>query len=194
MPAATRALRRHRRLVAAILAGLAVLLLTLTLRTPGDASRRVVLATRDLRTDQVLTGTDLAVATVPSSCLLPGGFTDPAELIGQRLAAGVLAGEQVLATRLEPAADGLSTPIVLPLPVSGLPPVRAGDRVDVLGVPQAGGGAAVIARDVMVASDPLPSSATNPGVGIVLVEVSEAVALRLTSAAGSMSLTVGLRR
>ncbi|MBU6148251.1 MAG: hypothetical protein KGP10_08795 [Actinomycetales bacterium] len=194
MPVASRALRRHRRLVAAILAGLAVLLLTPIVRPPGEGAGPVVLAARDLRTDQVLTESDLVASRLPAGCLLPGGFTDPTALIGRRLATGVLAGEQVLTMRLQPPADSRPAPIVLPLPVSGLPPLRAGDRVDVLGVPKAGGLAMVIARDLVIASDPLPSATTNPGVGVVLVEVSEAVALRLTGATGRMSLTVALRR
>lgn len=199
LPSASLLVRRHRRPVAAGLAGGAVVLTLLALRAPAEPSAPAVLATRDLRPGQVLLATDLATAAVPTRLIPAGSLTDPEPVIGRRVASPIAAGEQLLDMRLEPPAGASPqvAPVILPLPVDGLGsvPVRAGDRVDVLGVPHEGlPRAQVLARDVLIAADPPLPGAGESGQAAVLIEVAESVALHLTGAARTMTLTIALRR
>jgi len=120
-----RTVRRHRRLVAAGLAALAVLLGLAALAPPAAPTTSIVVAARDLPAGRVIAAGDLTTAAVPAP-LTVAALTDPQTALGRVLAAplaagsvvpaGVVAGPEALASQLR--AAGRSDVAV---------PVRLGD-------------------------------------------------------------------
>lgn len=120
-----RTLRRHRRLAAAGLAALAVLLGLAALAPPAAPTTSVVVAARDLPAGRVVVAGDLTTAAVPAP-LAVAALTDPQAATGRVLAAplaagsvvpaGVVAGPEALASQVR--AAGRSDVAV---------PVRLGD-------------------------------------------------------------------
>lgn len=158
---------------------------------PGVA---VVSAATDLPAGTLLRAADLAVARLPSA---PGGaVTDPAELVGRRLAGAVRAGEPVTDVRL--VGSGLSSllpPGTVAAPVrpadaavGALP--RAGDRVDVLATTDGDPAALVVAAGALVLLAAPP--ADDPAAGLLLLAVDAGTAADLAAAATTSTLTLSL--
>jgi Flp pilus assembly protein CpaB len=159
--ALARAIRRNRRPLAAMSAGLAILALGLALRPPPPATVDVVVAARDLATGHRLEGGDLGRAAVPTGVALPGATADPGMVVGRVLAAPLVRGEAVVPARLMPApawlaaggagpasgaGPGAGGSAVVPLPVrfpdaDAVRLLTAGQRVDVLAAEGPGEGA-----------------------------------------------------
>ncbi len=161
---------RTRRPVAALCAGLAVLLAVELLRAPDPPTVEVAVAARDLAADRTLTGGDVTRRVVPAA-LVPAGLVpaehatagegaDPVEdLLGRRLAVDVPAGLPVVPELLVDD-DTAAPPGTVVVPVrfadTGVAAVlRAGMRVDVVASGlHDGAGPERVARDALVLGAP----------------------------------------
>lgn len=112
-----RFVRRHRRIVASLLAGLAVLLIIGALRPPAAARTPVVVAATDLPAGRTLEREDVSLAEMAAAP--PGARADVDDLIGETLTSPILAGEAVTTSRLlSHALDGADGQVVVPVRVS----------------------------------------------------------------------------
>ncbi|MDX6359530.1 MAG: hypothetical protein QOH37_2584 [Nocardioidaceae bacterium] len=189
----------HRRTLAALLAGLAVLTGLRAVREPPPAAVEVWTASRDLAAGIVVAPADLTrVALLPGS-VPDGAVTDPRPLIGRTLAAPLRRGTpvtdlSVVGRPLAAAWPGrVATPVRLSDPgVVSL--LRVGDVVDlVVADPQGESPAHVLAAGVAVVA--IPRRAPPAGdVGLpgrlVLVAVPEGDAAAVSAAGISGYLTV----
>jgi len=189
-----RALRRHRRKLA-ILATLAAVLAGLTaLAPPRPDTVSVLTAAHPLIGGTTVRAADLDRTELPPRAVPDGAWTDPAAVVGQTLAGPVPAG-QVLTPEalLRHRADGLGS-VVAPLPVaddrvSAL--LVSGDQVDVLAADSQTGKTRVVASSVRVVTGAIPVADDAPGSGgLVLVEVTPAIATALAAAASTSVLSV----
>jgi Flp pilus assembly protein CpaB len=189
-----RALRRHRRKLA-ILATLAAVLAGLTaLAPPRPDTVSVVTAERELTGGTTVQAEDLETTELPPRAVPDGAWSDPSEVVGQKLAGPVPAGQVLTpAAMLRHRASG-STSVVAPLPladdrVSAL--LEAGDQVDVLAADSQTGKTRVVATAIRVVTGAIPGANDAPGTGgLVLVEVSPATATALAAAASTSVLSV----
>ena len=165
-----------RRLLSAVLAATAVLLVVLELRPPAEPVTAALVAARDVPAGAVLTDADLRVDHVPRGAVQPGALSTVAGAVHRRVGAALARGESVTASRLVPrgALDGLSPGRVALHVVSADP---AG--VDLLApglaarvYPAAGGPALAVGATVLSADPPARSSSTSlteaPPRGVVL--------------------------
>lgn len=202
------ALGRHRRVVAALLAGVAVLAALNAVAPPGPETARVLVAAHDLRGDAPLEPADLRAAEVPVTDVPAGALRSPTAALGHLTAGPVRRGEiltdvrlvgSALISRSATGSGMVATPVRLA--DAGLAAVvHAGDVVDVVASPAAGaaqGGTPgesprVIARAVRVLAVPAPDGAVVTDGVLILVEADEQNATALAAAAGSR-LSVLLR-
>ncbi|MFM9135353.1 MAG: SAF domain-containing protein [bacterium] len=189
-----RRVMRHRRPLAAALAGLAVLCLVPVLAPASPPLQDVVVAAGDVPGGAVLDRTDVEVRSFPVPFAPPGAFTSVDDVVGRMTGSALDTGEAVTATRLvSPAltagavsADGSSYAVPVRLEdreVAGL--LEAGVRIDIIRSRRAGG-QAVLAEGVRVIT--VPRSAPDGAFGgprvagtLVLVEADRATAVRLAS-------------
>jgi Flp pilus assembly protein CpaB len=176
----------HRRLLAAVFTGLAVLTaLSALSREPDDAD--VLVARHDLRSGHVLTSSDLRTATVPPASR-PSHSLGRGAAVGRRVAGPMRAGEAITDYRVMQgdalagyADDAVLTTIRVDR-ADGLTGLHVGDRVDVIAVdPDGESKAKVVARAVEVVT--LPSSSSDSDVVSVGIVTTEKVALALATAA-----------
>ena len=195
------ALRWHRRTLAALTAGLAVLG-TLTVMHPAPPpTEPVVVAARDLAPGTRLTAADLHVIELPPEALPAGAPTSTADLIGRVLVvelpsrAVVLPGT-TLGVRRAKAGEvlvpfRLSDPAVATL-------LRVGDVVNIVGQ-STDGQARTIATGARVSAlmtdtteaGPLGAGASSEP-GIIVVATDPAAAERVAAASSSEGLSVTL--
>lgn len=184
----------HRRLLAAICAGLAVLLTLATLED-GSGTRRVVVVTGDLDAGTVLIAEHVTTQELPVEAIPTGVLTSTADAVGRALAGPVRDGEVVTDRRVVDARDlsgfGIDDPALATVRVTDravLGALHVGSRVDVVAVDPHGEAApSVIARSVAVVS--LPSTEDDGGDAIGLVAPTE-VAVALAAAGLGAGLTV----
>ncbi len=130
----------------------------------AQAQRRgvaVLVAAHDLAAGRLLTARDVRVARWPAQLRPHGARGDPTVAVGRRLAGSLTIGEPITAARL--LGRGLTTglrpgSVAVPLTVTGprlSELVRAGDRVDLVALPQPAG-------DPLVASGNNGSAAPGP--------------------------------
>jgi Flp pilus assembly protein CpaB len=176
----------HRRLLAAVCTGLAVLTaLSALSREPDGAD--VLVARHDLRSGHVLTSSDLRTATVPPASR-PSHSLGRGAAVGRRVAGPMRAGEAITDYRVMQgdalagyADDAVLTTIRVDR-ADGLTGLHVGDRVDVIAVdPDGESKAKVVARAVEVVT--LPSSSSDSDVVSVGIVTTEKVALALATAA-----------
>jgi pilus assembly protein CpaB len=195
-----RRVRRHRRPLTAVLAGLCLVTGLRSLAPPPPASAAVLVAARDLAGGVRLTGADLTLARLPPNAVPSGALAEDAAL-GRTLAAPMRRGEPVTDVRLlGPAlADALGpglveTPVRLADPaVASL--LHVGDRVDVLAAPADpgnGGATTVAAADVLVLAVPVPGDDTTGLTqgALVVLATTRRTALALAAAAVGDRLSV----
>ena len=196
-----RALLARRRLLAALLVGVAVLAGLRTLAPPPAPTLSVLTAARDLPAGAVLEAGDLETRRL-SEAAVPDGVVSREAAPGRTLASPVRRGETLTDARL--AGPGLAAgypgrvavPVRIPDPaVVGL--LRVGDEVEVLGVDPAGGDARTVAV-ARVAGLPGPTadvgglggdSGAPPG-RLVLLAATADSARALTAAAVRDYLTL----
>jgi Flp pilus assembly protein CpaB len=212
-------LAAHRRVLAALLAGLAMLAGIVAVRPPAAATVTVLVAARDLAAGAPLTLADLRSAALPPGAVPEGALRPGAAVLGRLVAGPVRRGEPLTDVRvLGPAllAAVARGPDVVAVPVrfadaGAVALLRPGDRIDVLASPPAapavaaaaGAGVAgpagaagpearVVAADVVVLV--APEEATSLGDGaLVMVACSTAVARALAGAAAAERLSPALR-
>lgn len=176
----------HRRSLAAVFAGLAVLTSLSALRQE-PAGAAVLVASHDLRSGHVLTASDVRTATVPAAAR-PSHALGRGAAIGRRVAGPMRAGEAITDYRVlqDGALSGYADDAVLTTirvdRADGLTGLHVGDRVDVIAVdPDGETKATVVARGVEVVT--LPPSTGGTEVVPVGIVTTEKVALALATAA-----------
>ena len=176
----------HRRSLAALFAGLAVLTALSALREEPEGST-VLVARHDLRSGHVITAADLRTTTVPPTAR-PSHSLDRGAAIGRRVAGPMRAGEAMTDYRVlqDGALSGYADDAVLTTirvdRADGLTGLHVGDRIDVIAVdPDGESKAEVVARAVEVAT--LPPSTGDTEVVSVGIVTTEKIALALATAA-----------
>ena len=176
----------HRRTLAALLAGLAVLTALSALRQQPDGAA-VLVTSRDLRSGHVLTASDVRTTTVPPAALPSHGLVR-GDAIGRRVAGPMREGEAITDYRVlqDDALSGYADDAVLTTirvdRADGVTGLHVGDRVDVVAVdPDGESKAEVVARSVEVVTLP-PSSGDSEVVSVGIV-TTEKIALALATAA-----------
>ncbi|HWL35024.1 MAG TPA: Flp pilus assembly protein CpaB [Frankiaceae bacterium] len=184
-----RVLARRRRLVASVLAGLAVLCALSVLRPPVPPTVSVLAAARDLAPGSALALSDLRSVALPPAAVPAGALRPGAAVLGRLVAGPVRSGEPLTDVRLVgPALLDSLAPGSVAVPVRFADPgavalLRPGDRIDVLATaehpalspplpdappaaPQGAAGAEVVAADVVVVTIPgaAPDPAADPAV------------------------------
>ena len=189
-----RAVLARRRLLAALLTGVAVAAGVQAATAPPPPSVGVLTAARDLPAGAVLGSDDLVtVDFAPGS--VPTGATRDA--VGRTLAAPVRRGEPVTDVRLLGPALTAGTPELTAVPVR-LPDagmvelLEVGDRIDLIATDPHGAGASVVATGVPVLALPSGSAETDasgqPG-GLVVVGVASTEVTALADAGVRLFLT-----
>lgn len=182
----------HRRVLAAVLAGLSVLAGLTSLRPAADGVE-VVVARRDLRSGHVITADDLRSVAVPAAVAADHAMPRDA-IVGRRVAGPVREGETITDYRVVRAGalsgygeGAVLTTIRVDL-ADGAAGVRVGDRVDVVAVdPDGEAGATIVARGVEVVTVPSGEDDEVTSLGIVTTEKS---ALALARAGLTARLSV----
>lgn len=190
-----RVLRARRRLIGVALLALAAALALRSLQPPPAPSRPVVVAAHAVGTGGVLQAGDLRLARYPADAVPAGALTALPGAVGRRVTAALGPGEPLTASRLldddARAAPG-RVALAVRLPDAGLAGLlRPGERVDLLATDARGGGARVVASDVVVlALPPLAASgpADEPGRPVVLEVDADDVA-EVTDAAVRLFLS-----
>ncbi|MGZ5413743.1 MAG: SAF domain-containing protein [Aeromicrobium sp.] len=184
----------HRRALAAVFAGLAVLFAFGAMKpsTPGSPA---VVARHDLVSGAVLTADDLRTTTMPTGSKATHSWTSAEELLGRRIAAPMRKGEVLTDYRLlEPGLlDGYDKGRVLATvqiaEPTQLAALRVGDHVNVVGSdPEGEAESTVIARRAVIASLPRLNE-SDDSLAIALV-VPEPVGLKLAAAGPGARLSV----
>ena len=194
-----RAVARRRVLLSAGLAAAAVAAGLSAVAPDAAPGVVVVTAARDLVAGVPLAPDDVAATTVPPTVVPTGALRDPAAVVGRLVAGPVRQGEHLTDVRLLGASlvtgpREVAVPVRVAEPATGAL-VRPGDTVDVLSASPSGGvSAAVVARDLTVASVPALGDDTGEGALLVLA-TDRSTAARLAAAAltGRLSVVVAGR-
>jgi Flp pilus assembly protein CpaB len=161
-----RSLLLRRRLLAAVLTGVAVLAGLQATAAAPPPSQGLVTAAHDLDAGTVLTANDLTRSAFADGTA-PSGATSMPEAVGRTLAAPLRRGEPVTDVRLVGAGllqgyDGLvAVPVRIP-DADAVALVRVGDRINLLGTDPRGSGTDLVAADVPILA--LPDSAATSDV------------------------------
>ncbi|MCW2799056.1 MAG: hypothetical protein JWQ70_528 [Aeromicrobium sp.] len=176
----------HRRVLAAICAGLAVLAALSAVRGSPSGSA-IVVASRDLASGHVITAADLDTSLVPAGSA-PDHQLSRSDAVGRRIAGPMRQGEALTDYRvLRPDAlkgygPGSVLTTVRVAEADGLTGIQVGDRIDVIAVdPNGETKATVLARGVEVVA--VPSATSDNEATPLGIVTSEHVALVLATAA-----------
>lgn len=197
-----RAVRRtvsaHRRLVAALLAGLAVAASLTALRPPSPPTRDVVVAARDLTSGTTLTASDLEIRSVTADDVAAHTYDSTDAVVGEVIAAPMRRGESLTDVRLLTSElvagypDGTTLATVRIADPQSLWGVEVGTYVDIVGVDLEGrGDGGVLARNAQVVAMPSPPEDEGPGVtagAVLVVGVPRETAVDLADASSRMQL------
>lgn len=190
----SRLVLRYRRPLAALFAGLAVLLALSALRAepPGGT---VVVAAHDLASGTVLDGADVRRATLPESAVPAHSARRHADVVGRTVAGPMRRGEVITdrrvvrADRMSGFPDGTVLATVRLADADALSNLGVGDRVDVVAVdPEGGADTEVVARGVEIVT--LPRGDASSGGVPVGVATTQESALRLAERALDARLSV----
>ncbi len=158
--AVRRAVLRRRRLLAALFAGVAVLLGVSAVATPPPATVPVLVAAHDLPAGAEIRADDVVTARFAPGTAPDGLARAPA---GRVLAAPVRRGEPVTEVRLVGEAMTEGRPDLVALPVrlpdaASVQLLEVGDEVDLHAVDPQAGGSQLVADDVPVLAIPAATS------------------------------------
>ena len=192
---------RFRRPLAAVSAGLAVLLFAVTLRPTSADLVDVIVASADLPAGSTLTEQDLAVAAIPADFVPPGAVTNPADALGRMIASGIAMGEPLTRSRLMttgPRADGLHTVPVRLADAEAATLLSPGSVIDLV-LASGDTGARIVAEGVQVVT--VPRISTSAGLGrdsrtagsLIVVATDRRTAVALAAAGTQPGLGVVLR-
>ncbi len=200
-----RALRRRRRLIAALLAGFAVFAFARVLAPPPPDTTAVVVASRDLAAGSVIGPDDIRVVHMTSNLVPTGIASTSTSLVDETLASPVREGEPISDRRLVSNAlmAGYSRGLVAtPVRVDDAEVVallRVGDHIDVYAARAASTLDAPMARLVvsnavvvtLPAADSSSIDGNRDGALVVLgVTPTAAASLAQASADGQVSLSL----
>ncbi|MGJ6980773.1 SAF domain-containing protein [Aestuariimicrobium soli] len=199
------ALRWHRRTLAALVAGLAVLGALSVLRPPDPVTAPVVVAAHDLSPGTRLAAADLRIAHVPPEFIPAGAPTTTDEVIGLVLVVP-LPGRSVVTTAVtlgtrQTRPGEVLVPFRLSDPsVAAL--LKVGDLVNVV-AQSTDGGSATIATGARVtalmtdeqAAGPLGTgSSSEPGVIVIATDPASAARVAAASSTDGLAVTLGTPR
>jgi pilus assembly protein CpaB len=199
------AARWHQRLLASVLAAIAVACALASTSPPSLPSVPVVVTARDLTAGHVLDDRDLEVVRVPVGAIPAHAFTTVADvpqraLVGPKRAGIVVTDVDVIAPGLlsRYGAEVVAVPVRI-ADAGSLAYVRVGDRIDLIAagtVPTAGGttgSTAVVATRVPVLAV-APADATETGEGgLLIVATTSTIARAIAGAAVTSRVSVALR-
>jgi Flp pilus assembly protein CpaB len=192
---------RFRRPLAAVSAGLAVLLFAVTLRPTSADLVDVIVASADLPAGSTLTEQDLAVDAIPADYVPPGAVANPADALGRMIASGIAMGEPLTRSRLMttgPRADGLHTVPVRLADAEAATLLSPGSVIDLV-LASGDTGARIVAEGVQVVT--VPRISTSAGLGrdsrtagsLIVVATDRRTAVALAAAGTQPGLGVVLR-
>ena len=195
----------HRRTIAAVLAGVAVLASLSALAPKHPPTRAVWAAAHDLSGGSPLRPTDVVLTRLPQAVVPAGALESGSTVVGRLLAAPVRRGEPLTDVRLLGpsllAALGrpgqVAVPVRLADGAAAAAIARPGEVVDVLAVGSlddsaSSGDPTVIAAAVTVLA--VPGRDGSSDAGLVVVAVTPAAAADLAVAATRSRLSLVLRR
>ena len=81
-----------------------IFLLVLSFLNAARATEPVLVVNRPLQPGSRLDGSAVVLKELPKAAILPGAFTDPANIVGQTVTVGRLPGDQITADMVGPAA------------------------------------------------------------------------------------------
>ena len=192
-----RAIRRHRRLLAALAAAIAVYAGLVSVRGDGEGVP-VLTAVRAIPAGTALAASDVAIARWPPNIVPEGTLVDPADAVGRTTVATLPAGDIVARSDLLGGGPLVDDGFVA-LPVrfgSGAPLdlLHVGDRIDLIGMGRDGQTATVLVSQARVVALPEDDGSLLSGSGgVVLVEVTPSQAATVASAASAGALNFALR-
>jgi Flp pilus assembly protein CpaB len=203
----THQLGQRRRLIAALLAGAAVVIALTSLRPPATATVAVWSAAHDLAGGAALSTTDVQVERLPVPDVPAGAMSAAHPVAGRMLAAPVRRGEPLTDVRLLSTslltALGSSGLVAVPVRVADGPAaaalVQPGDRVDVIAAADAQDAGTTttttVARGVRVLAVPgrVPDASSDDTGGLLVVAATDAQADALAQAATGARLSVTVR-
>lgn len=184
----------RRRLLAALLAGVAVAAGVQAATAPPEPAVGVLTAARDLPAGAVISDDDLVTVDFAPGSVPSGAARD---LVGRTLAAPVRRGEPLTDVRLMgPALTGgdpelTAVPVRLP-DADMVALLDVGDQIDLIGTDPQGSGAAVVATGVPVLALPSPTADTGgsgQSGGLVVVGAAPAEVTTLADASVRLFLT-----
>ncbi|MDR1237706.1 MAG: SAF domain-containing protein [Propionibacteriaceae bacterium] len=190
-------LSRHRRLLAALAAGVAVLA-GLSAITQGQTEVPVLVAAHEIASGSKLTSADLRVSRWPAAIVPDRALTTAEEAIGQISVAAITERAPITASDLleegQLVAPGL---VALPLSFATSSPIdllQVGSTIDIIGPDPATGMSKVLVSGARVVSVPESSGTSwaNSAAKSVLIEVTPSAAATLNSAAAISSLSFAL--
>src|SRR3954471_15343806 len=195
----------HRRTIAAVLAGLALLASLSALAPDRPPSRMVWTAAHDLGGGAPLRGADVVLARLPLTAVPAGALQAGSTVVGRLLAAPVRRGEPLTDVRLLGpsllAALGrpgqVAVPVRLADGAAAAALARPGEVVDVLAVGSLDDASTAQAPTVVAAAVivlAVPGRDGTSDAGLVVVAVSPEQAAALASAATRSRLSLVLRR
>ncbi|MFC6359545.1 SAF domain-containing protein [Luteococcus peritonei] len=198
LAALTRAVRWHRRGLAAVCAFCAVLLALTSLAPASAATTTVLVAADDLPAGRRLIAADLRPADFPPDLVPHGARSAPEQLVGRVLAAptsrgSVLTERSTVSVQLTPQPGEVLVPVPVADP-SVLALLQVGDKVSVV-APGDGGQAVTLASRVRVAALPAPEDDGVTGSGsraLVLLSTDRATGARLAAAGTGQPLGIAL--
>jgi Flp pilus assembly protein CpaB len=196
-----RAILARRRMLAALLAALAVLTGVRAATAPPEPTARVLVARTDLPGGAALRAGDVHSVPLPVDVVPSGSMTDPQQVVGRVLAAPLRRHEPVTDVRLVAPAmlAGYPGRVAAPVRVADAATVallEVGDRVDLVAAAPEGGDASVVVPRAPVVAVPAPAprdAGLVPG-GLLVVAVTEEEAIRLATASVRYVLSVLLTR
>lgn len=195
LPDLARSARRHRGLLAGLLAGGAVLTGLPLVAPAATPTTDVLVAAHDLAPGRPLTAEDLRTVAVPTTLLPQGALTDSGTALGRSVGGPVRRGEALTDVRLL-GSGLLRAPGLVAVPVrladaATAALLRAGDRIDVLAA-ATGGDAPARATAVAVGVQVLAVPAAQEGAegGLLIVAATPETAARLAAAAVTSRLSV----
>jgi len=179
-----RRLMVHRRVLAGLVGGLAVLIVASSIHGTAEARVSVCTSSGRIAGGTTLTPGLLVLTGVPVGLVPDGALTSPDQAIGRMaggpIAAGAIVTEDDLVDPAQAEPGNVIIALAVSSPLIGL--IHPGDHVSVfLSAPD---GSVEVSRGLRVVTVPLPDNSgflSSDTAGTILVEVPEAVAIRLTA-------------
>jgi len=184
----------HRRGLAAVLAGLSVLLVVRALTSPAAPTQELLVAARDLPSGTVLTSDDLTPRPFTLDSVPPGAVAPEVPPLGRLLASPLSAGEVLTHVRLvgDDLLAGYPGRSITPVRVSDpstLPLLTVGTHIDLVGSDPATGAVRTLASGAEVVAIPSTGGTTPGAGGLLLVAVVPEASVRIAAASATASIS-----